>query len=154
MSSLCQNFFASVSFLQVGDIKNNLIWHELLTSAPGAPELGAFEFLGAPELVEFEPFEESAGVASLDKEEPGEADVFLWEEASHAGLVHEVAAVAVGEVAFGVAGGVLGVHASAEDGFEFVRAVGVEVCGGEAGAKVEPGAYEAAVVFDFVAADE
>ncbi|OSP97703.1 hypothetical protein B1A65_11605 [Corynebacterium diphtheriae] len=30
VSSSCQNFLASAAFPQVGDIRNGLIWHELL----------------------------------------------------------------------------------------------------------------------------
>ncbi|OWM48676.1 hypothetical protein BU163_08865 [Corynebacterium diphtheriae] len=38
MSSSCQNFLASAAFPQVGDIRNGLIWHELLTRPRNAAQ--------------------------------------------------------------------------------------------------------------------
>ncbi|OLN15301.1 hypothetical protein BUE64_08075 [Corynebacterium diphtheriae subsp. lausannense] len=38
VSSSCQNFLASAAFPQVGDIRNGLIWHELLIPPRNQPK--------------------------------------------------------------------------------------------------------------------
>ena len=93
----------------------------------------------AAQPVEFQPFPETFGVFLLHQEKPAESGIFLRQEAAHAGLVHEIAAVSVGEESFSGILRVLGVHFPAEDGPEFFGPVRVQVGGGEAGAEGEPG---------------
>lgn len=97
------------------------------------------ESLFAAQPVEFQPFPETFGVFLLHQEKPAESGIFLRQEAAHAGLVHEVATVSVGEESFSGILRVLGVHFPAEDGPEFFGPVRVQVGGGEAGAEGEPG---------------
>ena len=79
----------------------------------------------AAQPVEFQPFPETLGVFLLHQKKPAESGIFLWQEAAHAGLVHEVAAVSVGEESFSGILRVLGVHFPAEDGPEFFGPVRV-----------------------------
>ena len=99
-----------------------------------SPPSGAGEALPASLADQAQPGAQPA-TSRRDQEEPGEPHQLQREQPPHAGLRHQVAAVAVGEEALGLVGGVLRRQPPAEDGLELLGALGVEVGRLQAGAE-------------------
>ena len=95
--------------------------------APPPFALRTSEALMTPLAMKLQPGSKTFRIFPLNKEEPGEARIFLGYEFPHPGLIHEVTAVAVREIPLVFVVGILRVHFPEENGFEFVRARWMQV---------------------------
>src|SRR3984957_19243361 len=68
-----------------------------------------------------QPLQQTFRVATGYQEEPAEPQPLLDQQFAQTGLCHQVAAIAVGEVALGDVVGILRVHPAAEDRLELGR---------------------------------
>src|ERR1700734_453151 len=101
-----------------------------------------------------QPLQQTFRVATGYQEKPAEPQPLLDQQFAQTGLCHQVAAIAVGEVALGDVVGILRVHPAGEDRLELGRSARMQVSRIQAGSERQPGPDQPPMNLPLVAADE